>query len=153
MQADFPLEPRPFAVLGHRLGLTEIQALQRVSRLKQEGIIRRLGASFDPRALGYVSTLVACVVPQDKVQEFARVVNAYPEVTHNYQRDHRYNVWFTLIAPSRADIQRLLGEIQARTGLSEMYSLEAERVFKIDVRFDLDTGGRECNSPNATSLW
>lgn len=136
-QADFPLEPRPFALLGEKLGLSESQALERVARLKQIGVIRRLGASFDPRALGYVSTLVACVVPQRQVEDFARVVNAYPEVTHHYQRDHHYNLWFTLIAPSRADLARILSEIQARTGVGELRSLEAERLFKIDVRFDL----------------
>ncbi|MFQ6131332.1 MAG: Lrp/AsnC family transcriptional regulator [Armatimonadota bacterium] len=137
VQADFPLEPRPFAVLGEQLGVSEREALERVTRLKEEGVIRRLGASFHPRALGHVSTLVACVVPEDRLDDFARVVNAYAEVTHHYTRDHRYNVWFTLIAPSREDIRRILSEIRARTGISDLHSLEAEHVFKIDVHFDL----------------
>ncbi len=140
MQADFPVTERPYAELGRRLGISEDEVLSRTQRLKDEGVIRRLGASFDPHALGYVSTLVACRVPPEQIDGFAEVANGYEEVTHNYERDHDYNVWFTVIAPSRERIAEVLAEIRQRTGVSDLHDLPAERLHKIEVRFDLAKG-------------
>jgi DNA-binding Lrp family transcriptional regulator len=105
IQSDFPITSRPFLALADELGLTEEEVLERVARLKAGGVIRRIGGNFVPGKLGYVSTLCAACVPADQVESFAKIVNRYPGVTHNYQRDNTYNVWFTFIAPSMEEIE------------------------------------------------
>ncbi len=135
LQEGLPLESRPYRTIAAELGLTQEDVIRRVKRLKQQGIIRRIGASFDPRGLGYVSTLVAARVPPEQVDAFAAVVNEYAEVTHNYERDHDLNVWFTVIAPSREEIKRIIAEIREQTAIDELHDLPASRVFKIDARF------------------
>ncbi|MBT8368972.1 MAG: Lrp/AsnC family transcriptional regulator, partial [Deltaproteobacteria bacterium] len=99
IQSDFPLTPRPYHTIGQELELSEDEVLKRVRRLKDTGIIRRIGGNFTPHALGFVSTLCAAKVPPDKIRQFAEAVNRYPGVTHNYRRDNSFNVWFTFIAP------------------------------------------------------
>ena len=139
IQADFPLEARPYAVLGERLGLTEAEALATVRALRQRGIIRRLGANFQSAKLGFVSTLCAAKVPQDKMETFVADVNAKPGVTHNYLREHDYNIWFTLISPSREEAQATLDGITQCTGIP-ILNLPATRLFKIRVDFRMDGG-------------
>ena len=92
IQSDFPIASRPYLALAEDLNLTEEEVLERVLRLKKIGIIRRIGGNFVPGKLGFVSTLCAARVPADKIDQFADVVNRYPGVTHNYQRDNTYNV-------------------------------------------------------------
>ncbi len=135
IQSDFPVDGRPFAVLAAELGLTEEEVLERVRRCKAAGVIRRIGANFSPDRLGFVSTLCAARVPSDRVEAFAEAVNRYPGVTHNYLRESRYNVWFTFIAPSRAEIERSLAAISAETGVTDILNLPATRVFKIRAQF------------------
>ncbi len=101
IQSNFPLRVRPFREVGRKLGLSEKEVLTRVSRLKKEGIIRRLGANFNSRKLGFTSTLCAAKVPKRRLDEFVAVVNEYPGVTHNYEREADYNIWFTVIANPR----------------------------------------------------
>ncbi|MDY6904961.1 MAG: AsnC family transcriptional regulator [Thermodesulfobacteriota bacterium] len=137
IQSDFPLAPRPFALIAEQLGLSEATVLDRVGTLKKSGIIRRIGGNFVPEKLGYVSTLCAASVPEDKVDGFAEVVNAYPGVTHNYIRENRLNVWFTFIAPSMEMIRENLAEISRQTGITEIHNLPATRVFKIRAQFTL----------------
>ena len=137
IQSNFPIEPRPFKVIGQDLGLEEDDVIKRIGRLKQEGIIRRIGGNFVPDKLGYVSTLCTARVPLDQLNEFTAIVNQFPGVTHNYQRDNEFNVWFTLIAPSMAEIEAKLAEIAAKTGVHEILNLPATNVFKIKAQFDL----------------
>ncbi|WP_165176505.1 AsnC family transcriptional regulator [Desulfovibrio sp. ZJ369] len=134
IQTDFPLDPRPYAVLGQRLGISEEQALERVRALRVKKIIRRLGANFQSAKLGFVSTLCAAKVPDAKLETFISEVNAQPGVTHNYLRDHSYNVWFTLISPSREQARKILDQISARTGIV-ILDLPATKFFKIRVDF------------------
>jgi DNA-binding Lrp family transcriptional regulator len=101
------------------------------------GIIRRIGANFTSRKLGYTSTLCAARVPPEKLARFAEVVNHYPGVTHNYLRRHRFNVWFTLIAESRERLAGILDEIRQASGVDEILSLPAQEVFKIKVDFPM----------------
>jgi DNA-binding Lrp family transcriptional regulator len=138
IQSDFPIHPRPYQVLGDQLGLSEDQALERVNQLRDAGVIRRVGGNFSSKNLGYSSTLCAAKVPEDKFDEFVTAVNQYKGVTHNYRRDHDYNVWFTFIAPSMEDIEQRLAEIARQTGVSEIYNLPAENTFKIKVDFKFD---------------
>lgn len=137
IQSNFPIEPRPFMVIGQDLGLEEDEVIERIRRLKQEGIIRRIGGNFVPDKLGYVSTLCTAKVPLDQLNKFAAIVNQYPGVTHNYQRDNEFNIWFTFIASSLAEIEEKLAEIAAKTGVHEILNLPATNVFKIKAQFDL----------------
>jgi len=137
IQADFPLTSRPYLTIAEELNLSEADVLQRVSRLKRIGIIRRIGGNFVPGRLGFVSTLCAARVPADRIEQFAKVVNRYPGVTHNYLRDNTYNIWFTFIAPSMEEIEDHLKDIAAETGIREILNLPATEVFKIRAQFDV----------------
>jgi DNA-binding Lrp family transcriptional regulator len=137
IQSDFPITSRPYLAMAEELGLTEKEVLDRVARLKKTGIIRRIGGNFVPGKLGFVSTLCAARVPADKIEPFAKVVNRYSGVTHNYQRDNQYNVWFTFIAQSMEEIGDNLKAIAAETGVSDILNLPATKVFKIKAQFDV----------------
>ena len=137
IQSHFPIEARPYQVLGEKLGCSEEEALQRVQDLKDREVIRRIGANCNSRKLGYTSTLCAAKVPSRLMERFVEVINSYMGVTHNYRRDHDYNIWFTLIAPSEEKIERILREIIELTEVGEVISLPAERLFKIQVDFEV----------------
>jgi DNA-binding Lrp family transcriptional regulator len=137
IQSNFPITSRPWFAVAEELNLTEKEVLTRVARLKKIGIIRRIGGNFVPGKLGFVSTLCAARVPEKKIEHFAKVVNRFPGVTHNYQRDNTYNVWFTFIAPSAAEIEENLLKIARETGVSDILNLPATRVFKIRAQFDV----------------
>jgi DNA-binding Lrp family transcriptional regulator len=137
IQSDFPITSRPYLTIADELNLNEQEVLDRVSRLKQMGIIRRIGGNFVPAKLGYVSTLCAAKVPEDKIERFADVVNRFPGVTHNYLRENNFNVWFTFIAPSMEEIEQNLKDIEQETGITEILNLPATRVFKIKAQFDV----------------
>jgi DNA-binding Lrp family transcriptional regulator len=137
IQSDFPITPRPYLAIAQRLGFSENDVIKRLGRLKKNGIIRRIGGNFVPEKLGFVSTLCAARVPEDKIQSFAVAVNRYPGVTHNYQRDNKYNVWFTFIAPSMKEIEKNLENISRQTGIKEIINLPATKVFKIKAHFNL----------------
>jgi DNA-binding Lrp family transcriptional regulator len=123
--------------LGRALGLGEEEALARVRSLRERQVIRRLGANFQSRKLGFRGTLCAAKVPEEKLESFIAEVNARPGVTHNYLRRHSYNVWFTVIAPSWEDLLTELAEIEARTGIRPL-NLPAARMYKIKVDFQME---------------
>ena len=137
LQTRFPVVPEPFDAVGAELGISGGEVLDRVKRLKEEGIIRRIGAVFDSRKLGYTSTLCAARVPGEKIRAFVEVVNGYRGVTHNYQRSHEYNVWFTFIAPDQAALEKALDEIRQKTGVSDILNMPAVRTYKINATFEL----------------
>ena len=137
IQSRFPITPRPYLELGKRFDMSEDEILYRVKRLRSEGIIRRIGGNFDSRKLKFTSTLCAAKVPENKIERFVEVVNGYNGVTHNYLRDHEYNLWFTFIAPNTQYIDEALSEISKETGVEEIINLPAERIFKIKVDFEV----------------
>ncbi|MCG6982949.1 MAG: AsnC family transcriptional regulator [Deltaproteobacteria bacterium] len=137
IQSNLPIAPRPYQVLAEKLKCSEEEIIRRVQKMKDREVIRRIGANCNSRKLGYTSTLCAAKVPLDLMERFIEVVNSYTGVTHNYRREHEYNIWFTLIAPSTEAIKRILGEITQRTGVEEVISLPAERLFKIQVDFEV----------------
>ncbi len=137
IQSDFPVTAQPYQTIGRELGMREAEVLERVRRLKAAGLIRRIGGNFSPEKLGFVSTLCAARVPADEVDRFAEVVNRYPGVTHNYLRENSFNVWFTFIAPSMAEIEANLAAIRDATGVEVIMNLPATRVFKIRAKFDV----------------
>jgi DNA-binding Lrp family transcriptional regulator len=137
IQEDFPVTAEPFAEAAGHLGIGEAEVRRRIRRLKGRGIIRRIGAVFDLRKLGFASTLCAARVPEEKMAAFVGIVNACPGVTHNYRRDHDYNIWFTLIAPGEEELAATLADIRRKTGVEDILSLRAVRTFKINARFDV----------------
>lgn len=139
-QRGFPLTPRPFARLGEALGLSEAEVIARLRDLSARGVVSRVGAVFRPHTLGW-STLAAVAVAPERVEEVAAAISAYPEVNHNYEREHRYNLWFVLAAPSRTRIDRILAEIGALAG-SPALDLPMLEDFHIDLGFDLTGAAR-----------
>lgn len=137
IQSDFPLVSRPYAEVGRQVGMTEAEVLACVRGLREKGVIRRMGANFQSRAIGYKSTLCAAVVPEDKMDAFVAEVNRHPGVTHNYLRDHRFNVWFTLIAPGWDAVEETLKGVSEATGV-EVLNFPSKRMYKIKVDFPMD---------------
>lgn len=137
IQSNFPITSRPYQTVGDELGIAENEVLDRVARLKKTGIIRRIGGNFVPGKLGFVSTLCAAKVPKEKISSFAKIVNRYPGVTHNYQRNNDFNVWVTFIAHSMDEIDANLSKIAEETGVADIINLPATRVFKIRAQFDV----------------
>ncbi len=120
IQSNFPLSSRPYKVIGDEIGMEEEEVLANVLNLKKQGIIRRLGANFQSKKLGFRSTLCAAKVPDDKLDLFIREVNAKKGVTHNYLRKHEYNVWFTLIGPSWENVCETLAGITEKSCLKSV---------------------------------
>ncbi len=137
IQSNFPITPRPYLAIADALDIPEDEVILRLSSLKKKDLIRRIGGNFVPEKLGFVSTLCAAKVPEDKVDDFAKIVNRYPGVTHNYIRENSYNVWFTFIAPSKEEIEKNLKQISSDTGLESIINLPSTKVFKIKAQFDL----------------
>jgi DNA-binding Lrp family transcriptional regulator len=135
VQSRLPIAERPFAELGAELGLSEEEVLSRLARLKERGVIRRIGGNFDSASLGWAATLCGAKVPPESFDRFVAAVNAFPGVTHNYRRDHEYNVWFTFIAETMEEIERHLAGLKRATGVTEICSLPSLRKYKIKVDF------------------
>ena len=137
LQKEFPLEERPFLILAKRCCINEGEALARIQKMKDEGIIRRIGAVFDGIKLGRVSTLCAARVPEDKIDIFVQTVNANKGVTHNYRRNHEYNIWFTASAGTAEELAAFLKDVKEKTGVTDILDMRAVRTFKIDASFDM----------------
>jgi DNA-binding Lrp family transcriptional regulator len=137
LQYEFPIEERPFDTLASRLGIGVDAFLDRVQSLLDRGVIRRLGTSFDSQKLGFRSTLAAVRVEATQVDPAAEVIGRHPEVTHSYLRDHAFNIWFTIIAPTAERIEEILQDIGDDLGLADadVLNLPMTRVFKLDARF------------------
>ncbi|HOV80202.1 MAG TPA: AsnC family transcriptional regulator [Bacillota bacterium] len=137
IQAGFPLVPEPYRTLGEMLGVSEDEVIGRIGRLIENGVIRRLGGIFDSGKLGYHGALCAARVEDERIGEVAEAVNSFSGVTHNYLREHYFNMWFTVLARSREELEEIIGSIKERAGIVEMMILPAENIFKIRVKFDL----------------
>ncbi|MEA2064547.1 MAG: Lrp/AsnC family transcriptional regulator [Gemmatimonadota bacterium] len=137
VQSDFPVCERPFRELARQLDVSEAVVLERVRLLRECGVIRRFGAVFDSRKLGYSSTLAAvCIPDEDDLPRVAGAVNRYPEVTHNYQRQGcRFNLWFTVIAESGQRIEEILSQVAALEGVAGVKNLPAEALYKVNASF------------------
>jgi DNA-binding Lrp family transcriptional regulator len=141
-QRDFPLCPAPFAELASRLGVGEKVVLGRLENLRREGKISRVGAVFAPKRIG-ASTLAAMAVPPEKLEAVAATVNRFPEVNHNYEREHRYNLWFVVTAASEGRLQASLGAIEQAAGYP-LLTLPLLEEFHIDLGFCLNGGKQKC---------
>jgi DNA-binding Lrp family transcriptional regulator len=134
-QRGFPLVSKPYAELAHSLGLSEAEVISRLKKLAENGAVSRIGAVFRPHALGW-STLAAVSAPENRIEAVAQIINGYPEVNHNYEREHVFNLWFVATAPSREKIAQVLTEIGRAAG-STVLDLPMLENFHIDLGFDL----------------
>jgi siroheme decarboxylase len=134
-QRDFPLSERPYAEIAERLGVTEEEVIEGLRRLGERGMVSRVGPVFRPHRVG-VSTLAAMAVPPPRLAEVAALVSAYSEVNHNYEREHRFNLWFVATAGSEEQLGRLLQDIERRSGIPVL-SLPMLDDYHIDLGFEL----------------
>ncbi len=134
-QQDFPLSPTPYADMARTLGVTEAEVLARLEALKSAGAVSRVGAVVRPNTVG-VSTLAAMAVPPDELESVAAVVSGYAEVNHNYEREHRLNLWFVATAPDIARLTAVLDGIAGRSGY-EVLSFPLVEDYHIDLGFEM----------------
>jgi siroheme decarboxylase len=140
VQVDFPVVPRPFAFLGDQLEVDEEEVMARLGSLKTNKIIRQISAIFDTRALGYKSSLIASRAPVDRVDEVAAVMSEHPGVSHNYRRDHEFNIWWTVAVPPMSSLEEHVDAVHTISGAEQTRLMQTIRMFKIGV--DLDMTGK-----------
>jgi DNA-binding Lrp family transcriptional regulator len=148
-QRALPLVARPFAEMARALGISEESVIARLRDLKSRGHVSRVGAVFRPHILGW-STLAAVAAPAERMEAVARVIDACPEVNHNYEREHAYNLWFVVTAPSAGQVADVLAHVQRQTGLKPL-DLPMVEDYHIDLGFDLgvDFGNGHLGQPAA----
>ncbi|MBI3445701.1 MAG: Lrp/AsnC family transcriptional regulator [Magnetospirillum sp.] len=135
LQGGFPICDQPFAAIAEPLGLTGTQLLARIKRLREDGILTRFGPLWHAEKMGGGLTLTAMKVPEDRFDEVAEIVNSFPEVAHNYAREHALNMWFVLATESPERIGEVLAEIEARTGLPT-HDMPKIEEFYVGLRFE-----------------
>jgi DNA-binding Lrp family transcriptional regulator len=133
LQGGFPLAERPFAAAAAGLGIDETTLIAKLRAMLEAGTLTRFGPMYDAERLGGAFTLCAMSVPPAEFERVAALVNAHPEVAHNYERAHRYNLWFVLATAARARIAEVIAEIEAQTGCAVL-DLPREREYFIDLR-------------------
>lgn len=138
LQKGLSIEASPFKKIAAELDIEAEELLERIKKLKKEGYIRRLGGVFRSSRLGYKSTLVALELAEANFYQVAEIINQHPGVTHNYRRDHKLNLWFTLSTVSELDREKFLARIKALPGVKEIYQLPKEKFFKLDVFFEME---------------
>lgn len=134
-QQGMPLTPNPYADIAKQLGVYETTVLETLRRLQTEGVVSRVGAVFRPNRVG-ASTLAAMSVPQAELERVAAIVNDFVEVNHNYEREHRYNLWFVVVATDEDRLQEVLTQIEASSGYAVL-DLPLLNEYFIDLGFDL----------------
>ncbi|HEY0579256.1 MAG TPA: Lrp/AsnC family transcriptional regulator, partial [Candidatus Nitrosocosmicus sp.] len=148
IQWTFPLVDRPFLELVKKYHITEDEIIHRIKKLKETGIIRQISAIFDTRKLGYKSALVAFAVDKNKIDEVANEINKHPGVSHNYERNHEYNVWFTLAVPPDGDMKADLDKMASLVGVLKYRVLPTLKMFKIGVKLDMVNDDPEKPNPS-----
>jgi siroheme decarboxylase len=147
-QKEVPLVPRPFEALATELGTTEDDVITRLGLWRdQKKVIRQISAIFDTRKLGYRSMLVAMRLPADRIDEGAKLVNEHPGVSHNYERDHEFNLWFTIATPPGMSLEAHVDRLHDLTGAEATRLLPTLKMFKIEVRLDVESGVSNADSP------
>jgi len=134
-QRDFPLVERPFAAIAEKLGATEDDVIEALKVLKENGVLSRVGAVFKPNTVGH-STLAAMAVSQDRLQEVADLVSSFDAVNHNYEREHRLNLWFVVTAADKGRVGQVIEEIEQMTGI-KVLNLPMLEDYHLDLGFDL----------------
>ena len=137
IQWSFPLVTRPFDAIAKKFDTTPEIIKDRLHSLKEIGVLRQLSAIFDTRKLGYTSSLVAMEIESDKLEDVANQINRHPGVSHNYERDHQFNLWFTLAVPPGIDLKQELEKFNVLKGIKKVRMLPTLQLFKIGVKLDL----------------
>jgi siroheme decarboxylase len=148
IQWSFPLADKPFLELAKKYHISEDEIIQRIKILKDTGIIRQISAIFDTRKLGYKSALVAFAVDKNKIDNVANEINKHPGVSHNYERNHEYNIWFTLAVPPDGDMKVDLDKMAALEGVLKYRVLPTLKMYKIGVKLDMVNDDPEKPNPN-----
>lgn len=136
LQGGFPVSEAPFAEAAMQLDLDENALIERINGMLNDGTLTRFGPLFDAEAMGGAVTLSAMAVPEEEFERVAEIVNEHPEVAHNYEREHRLNMWFVVAAESRNVIDRVLAEIEEQTGLT-VHDMPKEKEFFIGLRLEV----------------
>jgi DNA-binding Lrp family transcriptional regulator len=147
IQAEFPLSREPFSALGLHLGIADTEVIRRIDRLKTTGIIRLIGPVINPKKVGYQTTLVAAKIPVKWLDKAGQIISNHPMVSHCYQRDHDFNLWFTLAVPATMDIDDEVRELGNRIKSATTLNLPAIKTFKIGAHFDLIRNTSHLSSP------
>ena len=137
IQWTFPLVSQPYVEMAKKFKLSEEQLMQRLVALKKTGVIRQLSAIFDTRKLGYKSALIAMSIEPEKLDYVANQVNKHPGVSHNYERNHEYNLWFTLAVPPGSDLKTEVDKFSKLSGIKKTRLLPTIKLFKIGVKLDM----------------
>ena len=137
IQSKFPVQPYPYRTLAEQFGMTEEEVWKRINHLRSKGLIRRIGAVFDSTGLGFYSTLVAIKTDQALLEDVAEKVNRLPGVTHHYQRENTFNLWFTLTGRDRRFVDETIRDVSGWDGVLDIMDLPATRTFKIKVDFKI----------------
>jgi len=144
LQVAVPFTAHPFAEMGEGCGLSEDETIASIKRLKSERVIRQISAIFDTRSLGYASSLVAAKVAPERVDEAAAIISAHPGVSHNYLRNHEFNLWYTIAIPptSRLGLEKTVEVLHRESGSLSTRLLPTLKLHKIGVRFDVEGDSR-----------
>ncbi|HEY0738331.1 MAG TPA: chlorite dismutase family protein [Herpetosiphonaceae bacterium] len=138
LQWKFPVVSRPWQTLAEEVGTTEADVLQRIARLREIGVVRQISPIFDTRKLGYKSSLVAVRAAPERLEEAAAIVNSHPGVSHNYRRDHYFNMWFTIAVPPEQDLETEVKRLTDRAGVEKVRMLPTLKMYKIAVKLDME---------------
>jgi len=134
LQGGFPLASRPYLEVGERLGIAEEEVIARVQRLLESGALNRFGPVLSTAALGGARALAAMQVPPDRLDKVARLVSSFPAVSHNYERTHRFNLWFVVSSEDPQEVRHILSAVEQQTGLTVM-ELPAIEEYGVEVKF------------------
>ncbi len=137
IQWTFPLVTRPFDTIAKKFDVTPEIVKEHLNSLKKAGVLRQLSAIFDTRKLGYTSSLVAMEIESDKLEYVASQINRHPGVSHNYERDHEFNLWFTLAVPPGSDLKSEIDKFNVLKGIKKVRMLPTLQLFKIGVKLDM----------------
>jgi DNA-binding Lrp family transcriptional regulator len=137
IQWTFPLVTRPFDTIAKKFDVTPEIVKEHLNSLKKAGVLRQLSAIFDTRKLGYTSSLVAMEIESDKLEHVASQINRHPGVSHNYERDHEFNLWFTLAVPPGSDLKSEIDKFNVLKGIKKVRMLPTLQLFKIGVKLDM----------------
>ena len=137
IQTAFPLTSRPFEAIGDQVGESEADVMARYARLKEDRIIRQVSAIFDTRKLGYESSLVATSVDPDRIDDAAQIISDHPGVSHNYRRDHEFNIWWTIAVPPSSDLEAHVNAVHRLAGATSTRILPTMKLYKIGVDLDV----------------
>ena len=148
IQWKFPLVAKPFDEIAKKFEISSDEVKDRLIQLKRKGVLRQLSAIFDTRKLGYTSSLVAMEIEPDKLEHVAHQINKHPGVSHNYEREHQFNLWFTLAVPPGSDLEKELDKFSKLDGIKKTRMLPTLQLFKIGVKLDMVDGKKHEVKPS-----